>query len=541
MAFLLPGPCITLAPDHNVFTLCPGALAPEREIQSLSMCRCSFTLPRLTLIHLSLACLLAAGSLLPVVPAAAQGSGSPPEERGDDESVDDIESSVPRGTLPPTPDQTTADKGPDAPPAWTLDVPGSRQPAPVIAPNLDLREVAPVPAPIVSEPQDSAVPAPGDQATTPSAVPHNEPAPPPDAVADEAEAEPPEPRTPAATLDLPAAETLVPPSEPMATEAARAEPLQLLGAEVLPGTATRLSWSPNIAIAGLSTPTPVLVVNGSQPGPTLCLTAAIHGDELNGIEIVRRVVYDLDPDKVSGRVVGVPIVNVQGFQQGSRYLPDRRDLNRHFPGSPRGSLADRIAHSLFTDIVRHCDMLVDIHTGSLKRTNLPQLRADMNHPDVAEFTLGFDAMAVVHSSGSPGMLRTAAVDAGIVAVTMEAGESLRIQEYQIKAGVHSLTSLMERQGMISRLFVWGDPEPVYYNSEWVRAGHGGILFSQVELGDMVTRGEILGIVADPITNAQHPIRATSDGRLIGMAVDQVVMAGFAAYHVGSEAETPGQD
>ncbi|MGB1949944.1 MAG: succinylglutamate desuccinylase/aspartoacylase family protein [Marinobacter sp.] len=325
-----------------------------------------------------------------------------------------------------------------------------------------------------------------------------------------------------------------------AAEPEEATTFELLGSEVRPGTSTRLAWSPNIQIAGLSQPTPVLVVNGVNSGPTLCLTAAVHGDELNGIEIVRRTVYDLNPEKLSGRVVGIPIVNLPGFQQATRYLPDRRDLNRHFPGSPDGSLADRIAHSLFENVIRKCDMLVDIHTGSQKRTNLPQLRADMNNPDVAAFTRGFDRMAVVHSSGSSGMLRTAAVEAGIRTVTMEAGESHRIQEHQIDAGVNSLTSLLDKEGMISRMFVWGDPEPVYYDSNWVRVPNGGILFSEVDLGARVSEGEVLGYVADPITNAQHPIRAISDGRIIGMAVDQVVMAGFAAYHVGTEAEVPGE-
>ena len=309
----------------------------------------------------------------------------------------------------------------------------------------------------------------------------------------------------------------------------------------MPGTSTRLAWSPGIQIAGLSQPTPVLVVNGTDPGPVLCLTAAVHGDELNGIEIVRRVMYDLEPNKLSGTVVGIPIVNVQGFQQGSRYLADRRDLNRYFPGDPAGSLAGRIAHSLFEQVISHCDMLVDIHTGSLKRTNLPQMRADMNNPAVAEFTRGFDGMAIVHSSGGPGMLRSAAVSSGIVSVTMEAGESLRIQEDQIDAGVNSINSLMEKQKMLERFFVWGDPEPVYYDSHWLRANHGGILFSDVKLGATVVEGEVLGIVADPITNEQHPIRADSDGRVIGMAVDQVVMAGFAAYHIGLKAEVPGEE
>lgn len=321
------------------------------------------------------------------------------------------------------------------------------------------------------------------------------------------------------------------------THPAQAKPFRLLSGEVLPGTTARLAWSPGIQIAGLSQPTPVLVVNGDKPGPVMCMTGAVHGDELNGIEIIRRVIYELDPRELSGTVVGIPIVNLQGFQQGSRYLADRRDLNRYFPGSEDGSLAHRIAHSLFEQVILNCDMLVDIHTGSLKRTNLPQLRADMNNPDVAELSKGFDSMVVVHGSGSAGMLRTAATEAGVPAVTMEVGESMRIQEEHIDAGVNSLISLMEKQGMTARLFQWGDPEPVYYQSHWVRANQGGILFSDVKLGAYVTEGTILGTVSDPITNEQSDIRADADGRIIGMAVDQVVMAGFAAYHLGSRAET----
>ncbi|WP_417520756.1 succinylglutamate desuccinylase/aspartoacylase domain-containing protein [Marinobacter sp.] len=384
-----------------------------------------------------------------------------------------------------------------------------------VAPNIDLKEVAPAPSP--EPPKD---PASEDNSDSDAQV------------VDET----PENDTAAPATETPAKQT----PEPEKSEPQPANNLVLLGSEVLPGTSTRLAWSSNIQIAGLSQPTPVLVVNGVNAGPTLCLTGTIHGDELNGIEIIRQTMYDLDPEKLSGSVVGIPIVNLPGFQQGSRYLPDRRDLNRHFPGRPNGSLADRIAHSLFENIIRHCDMLVDIHTGSLKRTNLPQLRADMNNPTVAEFTRGFDRMAVVHSTGSPGMLRTAAVNAGIRAVTLEAGESHRIQEHQIDAGVNSLTSLMEKQGMISRMFVWGDPQPVYYNSAWVRANHGGILFSEVKLGAKVSKGQILGYIADPITNAQYPIHSSSDGRIIGMAVDQVVMAGFAAYHIGTEAKVPGE-
>lgn len=309
----------------------------------------------------------------------------------------------------------------------------------------------------------------------------------------------------------------------------------ILGSEVPPATATRLAWSPKVTIAGLTIPTPVLVINGKKPGKTLCMTAAIHGDELNGVEIIRRVMYDIDPEKLSGKIVGIPIVNLKGFQRASRYLPDRRDLNRAFPGDPQGSLAARIAHSLFNEVIVHCDRLIDLHTGSLRRTNLLQVRADMTHADVIQFTHGFDDTVVVHSQGEPGMLRHAAVQSGIPAVTLEAGESMRLQADQVEEGVKSIYSLLKTQEMYSRAFSWGDPEPTYYQSRWLRADAGGILFSRVELGGKINKGEVLGTVADPITNEESQIVAPFDGRIIGMAVNQVVMPGFAAYHIGIKA------
>lgn len=309
----------------------------------------------------------------------------------------------------------------------------------------------------------------------------------------------------------------------------------LLGSEIEPGTSARLSWTPDGGIGGLTSPTPVLVINGARPGPTLCLTAAVHGDELNGIEIVRRVMYDIDPKRLNGRILGVPIVNLDGFRRGSRYLSDRRDLNRHFPGSPNGSLASRVAHSLLKEVLSHCNFLVDIHTGSLGRTNLPQVRADMRRDEVVEFTKGFGHIVVLHSPGSRGMLRPATQALGIDTATLEVGESQRLQSKPVDAGVRAINQVLQHLRMYPRLFRLGKPEPVYYESLWVRAPTGGILLNEVRLGAYVAKGQELGAVIDPITNLRTPIRARADGRLIGMAVNQVVMPGFAAYHIGIEA------
>ena len=223
------------------------------------------------------------------------------------------------------------------------------------------------------------------------------------------------PVEPPASL-APVVEDPVAAAAPEADAKASGVPLILLGTEVPPSTATRLSWSPSQSFEGIAVPTPVLVVNGAKAGPTLCLTAAVHGDELNGIEIVRRVLYNLNEKKLSGAVIGVPIVNLQGFRRSSRYLPDRRDLNRFFPGNPQESSAARIAHSFFNEVIVHCDALVDLHTGSFHRTNLPQLRADLTNPSVLDLTHSFGATVVLHSEGQPGTLRQAAVASGIPAV-----------------------------------------------------------------------------------------------------------------------------
>ncbi len=309
-------------------------------------------------------------------------------------------------------------------------------------------------------------------------------------------------------------------------------PRVILGVEVPAGTSTRLIWTPDDVASGFADRTPILVVNGRNPGKTLCLTGAVHGDELNGIEMIRRIMYQLEPEKVSGTVIGVPVVNLMGFRRSTRYLPDRRDLNRFFPGNTYGSSASRIAHSFFNNIVKHCDALVDIHTGSFHRTNLTQLRADLSNEAVANLAQSFGHITVLNSRGNPGSLRAAAVRAGIPAVTVEAGEPLRLQSDVVAEGAKAIETLLSKMGIYGRSSKWTRQAPVYYKSSWVRSDQSGILFSRVPLGKRVVRGEVLGTVTDPITNARSDIISPFNGRVLGMALDQVVLPGFAAYHIG---------
>ncbi|MCI1709157.1 MAG: succinylglutamate desuccinylase/aspartoacylase family protein [Chiayiivirga sp.] len=225
---------------------------------------------------------------------------------------------------------------------------------------------------------------------------------------------------------------------------------KILDNEVLPGASARLEWNASMSFAGGEVISPITVVHGTRPGPVLCLTAAIHGDELNGVEIVRRVVNAIQPGQLGGTVIGVPIVNLFGFSRNSRYLPDRRDLNRFFPGSRYGSIASRIAQSFFSSVVTHCDALVDFHTGSFDRSNLPQVRADLTLPEVQEFTRGFGATTVLHSDGSKGMLRVAATQAGIPSVTFEVGGPGQLQPDEIGHGVQAIQTLMHKLGMTPR-------------------------------------------------------------------------------------------
>jgi len=327
--------------------------------------------------------------------------------------------------------------------------------------------------------------------------------------------------------------TVMPKEEPAPVKEQKSvRNLVLLGTEVPPRTSTRLAWAPTQSFEGIYIATPVLVVNGVEPGPTLCLTAALHGDELNGIETVRRVLYNLDPSKLKGAVIGVPIVNLQGFHASSRYLSDRRDLNRFFPGDPTGSSASRLAYSFFHEVIVHCSALVDLHTGSFFRTNLPQLRGDLNDPQVLELTKGFGSTVVVHSEGTSGTLRRSAVEAGIPAVTLEAGGPSVLDEESVNHSVKGIRTLLNHLGMTTRFSLWGDPQPVYYNSVWQRAPVGGIVFSRVALGQTVRKGDVLGTVTNPITNVRSRIVSSYNGRVIGMALNQVVQPGFATHHIG---------
>jgi predicted deacylase len=284
---------------------------------------------------------------------------------------------------------------------------------------------------------------------------------------------------------------------------------------------------------------PVHVVHGKRDGPVLFVSAAVHGDELNGVEIIRRLLEVKALRRLTGTLVAVPVVNVYGVIHQSRYLPDRRDLNRCFPGHASGSLAARVAHLFVDEVVRHCSHGIDLHTGAIHRTNLPQIRANLDDPETERLARSFGVPVLINATLRDGSLREAATELGIPMLLYEAGEGLRFDEVPIRAGVMGVVNVMRELGMIkssSRRAREAAPF-IARSSSWTRAPESGLLRTLVALGATVQRGDVLGYVSDPYSGTQHPVTAHARGVVIGRVQIPSVHEGEALFHIarfGSE-------
>jgi hypothetical protein len=310
--------------------------------------------------------------------------------------------------------------------------------------------------------------------------------------------------------------------------------LELLGREVAVGTKHRFAFVPDRTFEASYLNMPVFVARGHTPGPMLCITAGVHGDELNGVEVARRAFARSDARTLRGTLVALPAINAEGVRAGSRYLPDRRDLNRAFPGRAGGSVAALIANEVFSEVLRHCDAVVDLHTASNNRANLPQIRADISDPAIRELAIHFGIGIVVAGKGPDGSLRREVAKAGIPAIIYEAGEPDRFQAEEIERGVEGVENVMAYLGMIDRAEEEVPDARVYEKSRWVRAtrGEGGFFFPSAELGDVVDKGDLLGTVVDPLTDERFDVVAPFAGEVLGMSVPQPVLSGYALFHLG---------
>lgn len=310
-------------------------------------------------------------------------------------------------------------------------------------------------------------------------------------------------------------------------------PFEINGVTVAPGQRAVVE----LAAAQLYTQTPlnipVHVVHGRRPGPVLLVTAAIHGDELNGVDVIRRLLGARFLERLRGTLIAVPVVNVFGFIYKSRYLPDRRDLNRCFPGSENGSLGSRMAWLIKKEVLDKADYAIDLHTGAVHRSNLPQIRANLANEGSRAIAKAFGVPVIINSVLSAGTLRDAAENQGVPVITYEAGEALRFDEACIRAGYRGVRNVMQHLGMIAanRSRTVQKEPAIALSSSWVRANTDGVFRPLVALGEHIHEGQRLGVINSPFTHEETEVLAPFSGILVGRSNLPLANDGEALFHI----------
>jgi hypothetical protein len=315
--------------------------------------------------------------------------------------------------------------------------------------------------------------------------------------------------------------------------------IEIGGTTIKPGTRVNV----DLPVADLYTSTslhmPVQVICGRKAGPVLFVSAAIHGDELNGVEIIRRLLKRKALRSLHGTLLAVPIVNVHGFLNQSRYLPDRRDLNRSFPGSQKGSIAARLANLFIKQVVSKADYGIDLHTGAVNRSNLPQIRANLDDPETLKIAQTFGVPVIINSDIRDGSLRACAYDRGMPVLIYEAGEALRFDEISIRAGIRGILNVMRQIGMLPKLKSSRQVTPVIARStSWVRAPGSGIVTAKVKLGNSVQKGQNLASISTPLGDEEDHVMAPFDGIVIGKSKLPLAHEGDALFHLGAFKSIP---
>lgn len=295
----------------------------------------------------------------------------------------------------------------------------------------------------------------------------------------------------------------------------------------------------NLPVSTLSDHTPVTlsahIIHGRKEGPTVFISSGVHGDEIIGVEIVRRLLRTKNLKSLSGTLIAVPIVNTFGFLNNSRYLPDRRDLNRCFPGSPNGSLAARLAHIFMTEIVARSALGIDLHSAAINRTNLPQVRISDNNPQMLELAHIFGAPVILTSALRDGSLRQEAKSTGVDVLLYEAGEALRFDEMSIRAGLAGIMRVLKHTGMLASAGIAGPRvrSLVCSKSTWLRAPVGGLLRMFKGEGDIVEQGDLVAAISDPFGESEVEVITPYSGIIVGRAVLPVVYEGDALLHIAA--------
>lgn len=315
------------------------------------------------------------------------------------------------------------------------------------------------------------------------------------------------------------------------------QPFEIAGEIVTPGERRVLAIPVTRQLTGLAASLAVQVLHGTRPGPCVFISAAVHGDEINGIAIIQQLVKELDPAQMAGTLLLAPAVNIYGLVANSRYLPDRRDLNRSFPGSAKGSMAAQLAHSFLENVIDKCTLGIDLHTAAVHRYNLPQIRIAADNPYLVELAMAFGAPVIIESPLRDGSMRELAHSRGTPMLLFEAGEALRFDRLSIGIGTEGIQRVLAHLGMIDHddgLTSVGIPARAN-KSVWVRSPRGGITHRVRKSGDTVHCGDLLATVTGLFS--EDPMKMTSpiDGIVIGHATLPVVNQGDALFHIAQVA------
>jgi len=312
--------------------------------------------------------------------------------------------------------------------------------------------------------------------------------------------------------------------------------------EVRPGEKRHLRYEISETYLGDAVEVPVTIINGKKPGPRLCVTAAIHGDELNGVKVCQEVAKAYDPNELHGTLVIVHVVNIPAYQAQQRYIPIYdQDLNRSFPGRATGNTASRMAHEVFERFVKPCDLCIDLHTSTRNRTTMFHVRADMANPAVERLARAFGANLILSGSGDSGSLRTATSAVDTPTITIEMGKAHRFQPVLIERAVDGVRSVLAEYGLLpGKPVMWpgwfriieGDTE-----KSWLRANTGGLVEMQWGPYPLVREGETICTISDHFSREEHVVEAPFTGLLVGVLENPVALPGHPLCHLARIDET----
>ena len=304
------------------------------------------------------------------------------------------------------------------------------------------------------------------------------------------------------------------------------------GTDIPPGAARDLKLAVSESYSGMTVQIPIHIRRAATDGPVVFVTAALHGNEINGTGAIRHLIQDVEFQLVRGAVIFAPVLNILGFDRHSRYLPDRRDLNRAFPGSETGSLASRMAKTIFTEIVSRCDYGIDLHSAAVRRTNYPNVRGDLANPEVRKIAEAFGCELIMNGKGPRGALRREATKRGCPTIVIEGGEVSKVEPGIVESAVRGITNLLSFLNMVEAEEHSPEYQVVIEKSKWIRAERGGFLQFHVKPGDIIEKEQPVATNTNLLGHEHHVLRSPFDAVVIGMTTLPATSPGEPVCNLG---------